>query len=107
MSRSKDKGRRLETQVVDLLTSAGIPAERVPLSGGIGNKYSDDVVIGSIDSPQARVECKNRESLAEYLWDYLDPVDYLVLKKNHKKPLVVMDFERFVALISVKFESKS
>ena len=99
MSRSKAKGTRAENLVVGLLAEHGIPAVRIPLSGSLGGIFKDDVVIGSIDNPIARIEVKNRETIAEYLWDFLEPVDYLVLKKNHKKPLVVMDFDHFVALL--------
>lgn len=98
MSKSKAKGTRAENEVVQLLTEAGIPAERIPLSGSLGGKYSSDVVIGSVDTPLARIEVKNRESLAEYLWDFLEPVDYLVLRKNHHKPLVVMEMDQFIKL---------
>lgn len=99
MSAAKDKGRRLENMVVKRLEDAGIASERVPLSGSLGGKYSSDVVIGSVDHPLGRIECKNRESIADYMWDYLDPVDYLVLKKNHKDPLVVMRLDQLIELL--------
>jgi len=101
MSASKDKGRRLENQVVTLLVEKGIAAERIPLSGSLGGKYGADVVIGSVDNQKARIECKNRESLGDYLWDWLAQggSDYLVIKKNQKKPLILMDFDHFVDLL--------
>jgi Holliday junction resolvase len=99
MSKSKAKGNRLENHVVDKLQEAHIQSERVPLSGSIGGKYSSDVVIGSIDTPLYRIECKNRESIADYLWTYLEPVDFLVLKKNHKQALVVMSIDQFTSLM--------
>lgn len=102
MSAAKDKGRRLENQVVKLLEEAGLPAERIPLSGSLGGKYSSDVVLGSVDKPLARFECKNRENIADYMWSYLEPVDYLVIKKNGKKPLVVMAFDQFTELLKHK-----
>lgn len=100
MSASKDKGRRLENMTVDLLAEYGIAAERIPLSGSLGGKYSSDVVIGSVDKPLGRIECKNRESLSAQLWEWLEPVDFLVLKRNHKKPLVMMSFDQFAALVA-------
>ena len=102
MSKAKDKGRRAENMVVKVLTDAGIPAERVPLSGSLGGKYSSDVVIGSVDHPVYRIECKNRESIADYMWTYLEPVDFLVLKKNHKPALVVMEMDQFIDLLRNK-----
>lgn len=102
MSKSKDKGRRLENMVVTQLAEYGIKSERVPLSGSLGGKYASDVVLGSIDHPLGRIECKNRESIADYFWDYLDPVDYLVIKKNHKEPLVVMRLSELGELLKAK-----
>lgn len=99
MSAAKDKGRRAENMVVKALTDNGIPAMRVPLSGSLGGIYSSDVVIGSIEHPVYRIECKNRESIADYMWTYLEPVDFLVLKKNHKPALVVMELDQFMSLL--------
>lgn len=107
MSKAKDKGRRAENMVADALVNAGVPAERVPLSGSLGGKYSADVVIGSIDSPLARMEIKNRESISMQLWDWLEPVDYLVLKRNHKPALVVMDMNQWIELVKDKLASNS
>lgn len=93
---AKQKGTRAEREVVDKLNSANIACERVPLSGSLGGKYSDDVVIGSIDKPEARIEVKNWERHANYLWELLAPVDFLVLRKNRKEPLVVMTIDTFI-----------
>lgn len=106
MSSQKDKGRRLENYVVEQLNQAGIPAERIPLSGSLGGKYKDDVIVGDLENPTARIECKNRESIADYMWEYLDPVDYLVLKKNNKKPLVVMRLDQLIELLQVKLNTQ-
>lgn len=102
MSKSKAKGTRLESAIVKTLTDSGIEAERIPLSGSLGGKYSSDVVIGSVDNPLYRIECKNRESIADYMWTYLEPVDFLVLKKNHKPALVVMELDQFIDLLRNK-----
>lgn len=103
MSKAKDKGRRAENMVADALVEAGIPSERVPLSGAIGGKYSADVVIGTIDKPLGRIEVKNRESLNAQIWEWLDPVDYLVLKRNHKPALVVMEMTDWIELVKDKY----
>lgn len=96
MSKQKDKGRRHENEVAKLLTENGIPAERIPLSGSFGGKYDCDVVIGTPESPIARVECKHRENISKQLWEWLDGNDYLVVKRNNHKNLVVMDIEEFI-----------
>lgn len=100
MSASKSKGTRGENLVVKALNDAGIPAERVPLSGSLGGKYRDDVIIGSIDNPLARIEVKNRESISQQLWDWLEGVNFLALKRNHKPMLIVMEISEFTKLWS-------
>ena len=103
MSKARDKGRRLENLIALQLTSSGIPAERVPLSGSLGGKYKDDVVIGTIDNPIARIECKNRENLSMLLWDWKEGCDYLVIKRNHKSPLFVLSVDQFIELYKGKY----
>ena len=98
MSKAKDKGRRLENIVVKTLNDNDIPAKRVPLSGSLRGEYSDDIVIGTIEQPIARIECKNREQISKNLWEWLDNVDYLIVKKNQYKPLVIMDMDKFIEL---------
>jgi len=88
--------------VADYLTERGVPAERVPLSGSLGGKYSDDIVLGTIDHPEGRIECKNRESIGDYLWKWLETATYLVLKKNHKQMLVVIPIDEFIRLRNKK-----
>jgi len=99
MSKSKDKGRRHESEVARLLTEAGIAAERIPLSGSLGDKYSSDVVIGTPEQPSARIECKHRESMSMQLWTWLEGNDFLVIKRNNCGNLVVMDIDKFIGLI--------
>lgn len=102
MSKAKDKGRALENLIVKLLTDAGIPSERVPLSGSLSvvhEKFKGDVVIGTIEDRQATIECKFRQSISMQLWDWFDTDDdYLVVKRNHKKPLIMMDMDQFIKL---------
>lgn len=98
MSKSKDKGRRFENQIADALTTNGIPSERIPLSGSFGGKYDSDVIIGTPEEPIAKIECKNRESISKQLWEWLDGNDYLAIKRNHHKPLVIMDLDQFIKL---------
>ena len=101
MSASKDKGRRLENWVAEQLRNNGIQAERVPLTGsyaGLDGKFLGDVVIGTFDQPIGMIECKNRESISKLLWEWLEGNQYLIVKRNKYKPLVVMTMEEFMEL---------
>jgi hypothetical protein len=43
--RSRDKGARVERAIVHALQAGGFAAERVPLSGAAGGRYSGDIVL--------------------------------------------------------------
>lgn len=97
MSASKQKGTRAENEVVRKFNEAGIDAKRQPMSGMLAG-YKGDVVLPNGD----RIEVKNRESIAEYLWTWLAQGDakYLVLRKNHKQPLVLLTLDDLLALMA-------
>jgi hypothetical protein len=58
--RSRDKGQRIEGELVYLHQNAGIPASHVPLSGAVGGEYAGDLRILDLRAEvKARAtECK-------------------------------------------------
>ena len=102
MSKSKDKGTRYETWLANHLTESGIPSERCPGSGALGGKYDMDVVIGTPETPIAKIECKHREAISKQFWEWLDGDDFLAIKRNRMKPLVVMPLDTFVELVRME-----
>jgi Holliday junction resolvase len=57
--RSRDKGNRAERHLVHLLQGAGFAAERIPLSGAAGGRFSGDVSVPLLGVDR-RVEVKAR-----------------------------------------------
>src|SRR6516165_4741296 len=57
--RPRNKGRRLEQQLVAFLQREGIAAERVPLSGSAGGKYSGVLSVPILGFDRV-CECKCR-----------------------------------------------
>lgn len=98
MSFAKSKGYRFEKEVADTLTNSGIDAERVPLSGSFGGKYDCDVVIGTPEQPKAKIEAKYRENINKDIWVWLKGNDFLALRRNKHKALIVMDIDKFIEL---------
>lgn len=108
MSASRDKGNRLERYAAAKLRKAdGADPDwaRMETSAGrIGNTYhlSTDFVTRTL-----ACEAKNRESIGDYLWKWLDGLDRwkgrkvpaLVIKRNRRRPLVVVDLEDFCELL--------
>lgn len=95
---AKRKGSSLENRVVQTLRDAGIPAERVPLSGAL-KSLPGDVVVGELAKPLKRIECKNREDISKRIWEWLEDNDALIIKRNHSNPLVVVTLDDYIDLI--------
>jgi len=83
--RSRDKGRRNEQQIVNLLKDAGIEAERVPLSGACGGSFSGDIVIDG-----ERYEAKIRATGFRQIYEYLGDHDGLFLRADRQELLIVL-----------------
>ena len=90
--RSRSKGYRGEAQLVKLL-KPHMEALRVPLSGG--GPLKGDVWVGEGDNKMV-LEVKNQEALPDRLWSWLEPVHGLVLKKNNKPYLLVVNLEELL-----------
>jgi hypothetical protein len=80
---SRQKGIRFEKEIVDVFDSLGLPSMRVLGSGSFIGAISDVKVGIELNSdgskPEAdeakaflRLECKNRASTPDYLWEYLN-----------------------------------
>lgn len=76
--RNKAKGSSYEREFVRLVQDAGLVAHRVPLSGALGGKFSDDVVV----CDEWRVECKYRANGSGFarLYGWLGAADVLMLQ---------------------------
>lgn len=104
---AKAKGRRLQQWVRDLILEAWTDLEPDDVRSTSMGAGGEDVQL----SPAARrhfpysVECKSVEKLN--VWGAYEQAaanagkhePLLVMKKNHKKPLVVMDAEAFMELL--------
>ena len=104
-SSAKAKGRKLQQWFANLLVeSLGLDEEDIE-SRPMGSQ-GEDIILGK----QSRqifpysVECKNQEKLN--VWSAYEQATanckgyepIVVMKKNHKKPLVVIDAEYFIKL---------
>ena len=105
---AKNKGKRLQNKVRDLLLETFNQLEPDDVRSAIMGEQGEDIKL----SPAARrlipssFECKNRESLniwsslqqaEENSGDY-DPV--LIFKRNRSKTYAVINIEKFIELIN-------
>jgi hypothetical protein len=101
-NRSKQKGDRREREVVEALRTLSplIQAQRVPLSGAAGGKFSGDVRIEAggqffTAEVKARRDGDGWKKLAGWLADH----DLLFLIADRKAPLVAMPWGMFAWLM--------
>jgi hypothetical protein len=87
--RSRDKGNRLERELVNLLQRAGIAGERVPLSGSAGGKFAGDISIPVLGVDRC-CECKVRGKGFGQLYTWLRDRDLLIIRADRRELLVVV-----------------
>ena len=90
----RDKGNRVEREIVNFLKEKGIEAKRVPLSGAAEGFKGDIIIDGCL-----RAEVKARKDGFKQLYQWLEGNDYLFIKANRKKVLVVMTIDEFIKLL--------
>ncbi|MFL9827182.1 hypothetical protein [Rhodoplanes sp. SY1] len=87
--RSRQKGDRAERALVRFLQERGFAAERVPLSGSAGGRYTGDVMVPLLGVDRV-VEVKVRAGGFRELYGWLDGRDLLVVRADRREPLVVI-----------------
>ena len=103
-SYERNKGLRIEREIVNLLREAGIHAERVPLSGA--SRYRDEghdlnVYAFGRDKPPFVFEVKARKEGAGFtlLKRWLGNHDGLVTREDRAEPLVTVPWRVLLELL--------
>ena len=95
MNPSKNKGSRVEREIVHRHLDIGVDAKRVPLSGAAVG-FKGDVIIGDLVAEvKARKGGQGFATISKWLRDN----DLLFVKEDRKDPLVVMPwrtYEKFI-----------
>lgn len=96
----RDKGNRAERAVVKILREVGLTVQRVPLSGSAGGRFTGDISINTPWGDEIRCEVKCRSKTFKsftQLYEWLKPVDVLIIKQDRCEPLVIMPIGRWAA----------
>lgn len=98
--RSRQKGDRNERGLVKALQLAGIAAERTPMSGAVrstrfGGGYDVSIPLFNEDM---KAECKHHGNGFQRLYKWLEPVDILIVRCDHAKPLAILKLDRLLEL---------
>lgn len=95
-NRKKEKGDRVERELVKLAQKYGFESRRAYGSDGrsLGLNSEVDLLVG-----EYRVQSKSRKKMPKWLFTAIDGVDFGILRFNNKKPLAVVDYEWLLQLI--------
>jgi Holliday junction resolvase len=86
---SRQKGNRTERALVRYLQERGLAADRMPLSGSAGGRYSGDLTVPVLGLDH-RVEVKVRANGFQRLYEWLNGADLLIVRADRKEPLIVV-----------------
>jgi hypothetical protein len=84
----RTKGANFERTIVNAALAAGLTAIRTAPMQTYATNDEPDVMIHGF-----RAECKCRETIAPYLWTWIDNNELLFLHRNRQASLVVMRFD--------------
>jgi hypothetical protein len=101
-SKAKTKGDNEERVVVNLMREHGFACQRTLEAGARSdgsNTWDIDLYYKGVDNAPLIGECKCRESIGDWIWEYLGDNDFLTLRKNRRKRLYVLPEEVFLRLI--------
>lgn len=100
-SKAHCRGYNHEISVRDKHIAAGIPCERVPLSGSMGGKYAGDLCVPSVERREFILECKARRNGSGFkmIEQWIEGKDILFMRRNHQEDLVVMPMDAYLTLM--------
>jgi Holliday junction resolvase len=96
--KSRDKGCRVERELVRILQDFGMAAERVPLSGACHGRYAGDISVPVLGEDMTlEVKARAKGFAQPYAW--LEGADALIVKADRKEPLLVIPLKRAAEII--------
>ena len=110
MVMSKQKGNRVEREIVKIFEEYGWKARRAWGSNGRALGYDEEVDVAAkhqmlnpdgADMPEIRIQVKARKQLAKYIKPNTDVVDWQVLKEDRQDPLVVLPLHDLLSIIGI------
>jgi len=93
--KSRDKGNRLEREVVNLCKEMGLDAHRVPLSGAVTGYKGDVIVAGMRAEVKGRASGEGFKTLERWLGEH----DLLFLRRDRAQPMVLMPWPTWERLM--------
>jgi Holliday junction resolvase len=103
-ARHRQKGNRVEREIVAAHRAIGVHSERYPLSGASrfrGSGHDIDIYAFGTDNAPLVAEVKSRKNGGGFvqLERWLGEYDALFLRRNNRDPLVLLPFHNWTRLI--------
>lgn len=99
---ARNKGKRGEREVVNLLKAAGHHAQRTaPLQAHMGDSSGADVLLDD----KYKIEVKRRKNGFKTLYSHIENADFAFMRADRKKHIVAMSVETFLELYRKAKES--
>jgi len=95
----RNKGARVEREIVQRFIDIGLHAEKVPLSGAAGGSFSGDLLV---DGRRVEVKARKDGTGFKLLYRWLGDNDFLVCKQDRTEPLVIMTIQTLGDLLGEK-----
>ncbi len=102
--KSRNKGARIEREIVTLHRELGIHAERVPLSGACGGSFGGDVIIPGVGTVE--VKCRAGGGGFKTIEGWLADNAALFLRRDRQSPLVVLPWATWERLVTRTGDNK-
>jgi Holliday junction resolvase len=104
--KSRDKGNRIEREIVDRHKALGTHAERYPLSGASrfrGSGHDIDLYLFGRDDAPIVAEVKGRKSGAGFttIEKWLAEYDALFLRRDNADPVVVLPWRVWARILEL------
>jgi Holliday junction resolvase len=103
--KSREKGNRVERQVVGMMRAAGFASEGIPLSGAAGGSFTGDITT-SLLGVGRKIEVKCRADGFAQIYRWLANNYALVIKRDRDDPLVVMRLSDALDIANVAESAK-
>jgi len=97
-NRNKQKGNRVEREVVNLAKKMGLVAVRAYASNGLSLGMAEEVDV--LIEGDYRVQVKSKKQFPKWLTAAQQNVDWVVLKENGKPAVAMLPFEELCCLIA-------
>lgn len=98
-NRNKQKGNRVERDVVKLAENCGLKAKRAYASNGLSLGHSEETDV--LVEGKHRVQVKAKKKFPQWLMAAEKDVDWVVLKEDNKPFRVMLNLKDFLDMVRI------